>query len=483
MVNPQARRAASDAASRSGVLLSSEAPVLRVETQGPDSIVIGKAAEFTVEMVNDGSVDANGVQARIVLPAWVQVVSTDTDAGTVQPRQQSDDSQQLQWEVETVAARGAERLRMVLKPLDSRPFDLAVDWTVRPSSAVTQITVQQPGLEMALFGPKDMLFGKTAVFTIQLTNPGTGDAEDVVLEFAYGQRRLEPNRLGTLAAGSQTEVDVELTATEAGSLLVAAVATAAGDLRAESEHEMLVRRGQLAIDVVGPPVEFAGAKAAYQVSVTNTGNAACSGVEATVVLPRGAKPTTMGDFSRRGGEGLAWRVGTLSPGEERVMDLECQLTVAGANRVEAVVRAGDGLEAIQACVTDVKALADLKLLVNDPRGPTAVGDDAVYELQIVNRGTDAAEQVQIVAQFSDGIEPVEAHGGSADIVPGQVLFQPIARLEPGAELTLKVVARANTDGIHRFRAQVTCAEPDTRLVAEESTYFFNSANSRTARRN
>jgi hypothetical protein len=103
----------------------------------------------------------------------------------------------------------------------------------------------------------------------------------------------------------------------------------------------------------------------------------------------------------------------------------------------------------------------------------------VYEVRIVNRGTKAAEQINVVAQFSEGVEPIEAHGGTANIVPGQVVFNPIARVGAGEELLLKVIARADRKGNHRFRAQVTCADPETRLVAEESTYYFKA---RTARK-
>ena len=79
--------------------------------------------------------------------------------------------------------------------------------------------------------------------------------------------------------------------------------------------------------------------------------------------------------------------------------------------------------------------------MNDPRGPTPVGEDALYEVHIVNRGTKAAEQISVATQFSDGIEPVESTGGGADIVTGQVLFHPIPRIAPGEEIMLKIELR------------------------------------------
>ncbi len=51
------------------------------------------------------------------------------------------------------------------------------------------------------------------------------------------------------------------------------------------------------------------------------------------------------------------------------------------------------------------------------------------------------------------------------------MFDPIARLEPGQEIKLKVHAVAADGGVHRFRAEVTSGE--VVLVAEEATKYIN----------
>jgi hypothetical protein len=96
----------------------------------------------------------------------------------------------------------------------------------------------------------------------------------------------------------------------------------------------------------------------------------------------------------------------------------------------------------------------------------------VYEIHIANRGTKAATKVSVIAQFSQGIEPITATGAQAEVVPGQVVFQVIPKIEPGQELTLVVRARAESEGNKRFRAEVTSEESDTQLVAQETTYFY-----------
>lgn len=476
---PPTSRPPVDISLEAGSLINSVGPQLRVETTGPRSIKIGKPAEYHVTVENLGAVAANEIYVRITLPAWVEVKTDNVTSGSTQKQAEDPGQQKVIWTVDQVAPQSRQTLKLTALPTSNRPFDLLVDWTLRPITGMAQIEVQQPRLELAVFGPKDVLYGDSAVYTIQLTNPGTGAADNVALEFSYGAQRLEKKIIGLIAAGQQNEVNVELTAQQAGQLRVAAVATADGGLRAEANEDILVRRAALEVGVVGSSLKFAGGVATYKVRVKNTGNATANGVMASIALPPGAK--LLGAEQSESGT-ILQDVGALIPGGERTLGIQCQLMTPGDNRIDAVVKSESGLEKSASFTTRVEALADLKLTVSDPRGPTPLGTDAVYEVHVINRGTKAAERIKIIAQFSEGVEPLEASGGVAEIVPGQVLFQPISRIEPGAEVVLKIIARADAVGNHRFRAELTAADPDTRLIAEETTYFFGEEATRTATR-
>jgi hypothetical protein len=75
-------------------------------------------------------------------------------------------------------------------------------------------------------------------------------------------------------------------------------------------------------------------------------------------------------------------------------------------------------------------------------------------------------------QFSDGIEPKKASGLEYKIVPGQVLFTPISQIDPGQQMSFKVIAQPMKSGTHVFRAQLTCEQADSREIAEGTTKFF-----------
>jgi hypothetical protein len=148
------------------------------------------------------------------------------------------------------------------------------------------------------------------------------------------------------------------------------------------------------------------------------------------------------------------------------------LQAPGENRVQILSTADADLSSSATAITRVDSLADLKLEVRDPQGPIPVGEDAIYEVVIRNRGTKAAEGIDLVVFFSEGLEATSVQGGPHEISRGQVAFKPIAMLAPGNETVLRIHARAERSGNCVFRAEVTCPSLHTKLAAEETTHFY-----------
>ena len=77
---------------------------------------------------------------------------------------------------------------------------------------------------------------------------------------------------------------------------------------------------------------------------------------------------------------VRWKVGQLRPGAESEIVYRCTLGAPGTNRMEVVAEGPNELAAFQSAVTVVEALADLKLEVDDPRGPNPVGKKVEYDV-------------------------------------------------------------------------------------------------------
>lgn len=477
------------------VLIARAGPQIQVETTGPKTISVGKEATYTVHVANSGDVAAQDVTVSIQVPEWAEIVSSKGTVGTTESAASAIEpaaneaagtagGRPVQWHLPRIEPRGKEQLTLTIIPRQSRPFDLAVQWTVTPISSQARVEVQEPKLEVALSGPEEVLFGQTKIYKLTLSNPGTGDADNVIIQLSPLGDVAGPmtkHQMGSIAAGASKAVEIELTARQAGKVTIQTIATADGGLHCEAKEEVLVRRAELAVTASGAKTKYAGTVATYQVEVNNPGNAAAENVQVVATLPMGAKfvsatgggqAATAGQTETSEGTKVAWTLPSLKAGGDARFEVKCVLSVPGANRLEVASTAAQELAASESVTTQVEALADLKLEVVDPKGPAAVGEEIAYEVRIRNRGSKAAEKVEVAGYFSEGIEPVAATGNANEITAGQVVFQPLLSIAPGGEATFKIKARADREGQHVFRAEVRCGSLGSKLVSEQTTLFY-----------
>ncbi|HEX3999069.1 MAG TPA: CARDB domain-containing protein [Pirellulales bacterium] len=487
---PEPTAAASD-----NVLFKRQSPLLSVETTGPRTVVIGKEALYTVTLSNGGDVAAQDLVVGVKIPDWTDVVGSQSSAGTTRPSL-ADGTEPFQWRIPRLEAHGKETLTLRLVPRKGRPFDLAVQWTFSPTASQTMVDVQEPKLTMNIAGPDEVLYGQSKLYRLTLSNPGTGKAENVAIDlWPVGNSTAAPSRhpLGSLKAGESKVIELELTARQGGTVTIHAAASAEPGLKVEATQDVLVRRASIAVSVDGAKSRYAGTMAGYSIKVSNPGNAPAENVHVFAALPpeaRFASATQGGQWKPEQGK-VVWTLPTLRPGEELMLELRCTLSAPGVNKLQVMSTAAGDLNDMADIITNVEALADLKLDVTDPAGPIAVGDEMVYELRVRNRGTKSAESVGVVAYFSEGIEPISAEGGTHDIANGVVAFRPLATLAVGGEVVYRIHARADKHGKQVFRAEVECGELSTKLVSAEETMIYpndggsdlQSGNQAIARRN
>lgn len=479
VVNPEDLAVPEPTATASdNVLFKRQSPLLSVETTGPRTVVIGKEALYTVTLNNGGDVAAQDLVVGVKIPDWTDVVGSQTSAGTTRPST-SDGADPFQWRIPRLEAHGKETLSLRLVPRKGRPFDLAVQWTFSPTASQTMVDVQEPKLQMNIAGPDEVLFGQSKLYRLTLSNPGTGKAENVAIDlWPVGNSTAGPTRhpLGSLRAGESKVVELELTARQGGNVTIHAAAVAEPGLKAEATQQVLVRRAAIAVSIDGAKSRYAGTMAGYKIKVSNPGNAAADNVRVFAALPQDAKfaSATQGGQWKADQGRVVWTLSTLRPGEELVLELRCTLASPGANKMQVMSNAAGDLSDMADVVTNVEALADLKLDVSEPAGPIAVGDDMVYELHVHNRGTKSAESVSVVAYFSDGLEPISADGGAHDISNGVVAFRPLASLAVGGEVIYHIHARAQKFGKQIFRTEVECGTLGTKLVNAEEAMIYPS---------
>ena len=457
-------------------VVTRRSPELRLETSGPRRLLVGRPAKYKVAVYNAGEAPATDVVVLVELPDWAEVVGTEATSGNAQPATEGA-AGAFRWTVPQIKARGKQELKLEIVARQDRPFELGVSWTSAPAEAIAKIEVRQAKLMLALSGPKEVSYGEKSIFKLTFSNPGTADAENVVVKLLpldAESDAAETHTLGSLAAGATKEVELELVARQQGQLKVNIEATADGDLKATVSEEVLVRRAGLQVALEAPKFQYSGALAAYKLTVTNPGDEPAKNVRVTASLPRGAtfvSNSADGVYDEAAGQ-VAWDLKTMQPGQEETLLLRCNLEMSGPNQLVVKAAADGELTASVEEATQVEATADLSLEVRDPGGPMPVDQEVVYEIVVRNRGAKAATDIEVVGFFSNGIDPVKVEGSEYTIEDGKVLLTPIASLAAGDERIFKIRARAHFRGNHIFRAEVHCHSPDSALAQEGTTRYY-----------
>jgi uncharacterized repeat protein (TIGR01451 family) len=327
-----------------------------------------------------------------------------------------------------------------------------------------------------LEGPREVSYGKKEMYRLKLSNNGTGNAENVVVmlqPMGAGDNMPASYKIGLLAAGEEKTLDVELTARQSGNLMIRVEARADGSARAELAEKVFVRRPALKVDLEGPKVQFVGMVATYKMRVRNRGTAPAYNVSYSLALPVGAKYLSGLDGAQfdASANKLEWTSDALAPAAEQIFVVRCSMDTAGTGRIRCAASADDLTANVETFVR-IDAVANLTLEVKEPAAPTAVGDEAVYEVHLRNKGSREAEGVQAFVYFSRGLEPTAAGGGPNRIDPGQVIYQPIPSIAAGQEVVLKIRAKAEAAGNHVFRAEVRCQSTNSRLMREATNLYY-----------
>jgi uncharacterized repeat protein (TIGR01451 family) len=460
------------------VLVSNQTPMISTDIRGPKQILVGREAVYRVRLQNQSAANAEGIVATIRIPSSAEISGTTATQGTVKPSPNPETPNHLEWQLSDLPARGSEVMDIHLIPRESRPLELGISWTIAPVGSRTIVEVQEPQINIEIGGPTEVLFDTPQVFRLTLSNPGTGVAENVRIDLVPPggtQETATSHTFGNLEAGESKSVEIELTAREAGKLMMKAVAMAEGGLTSNAAKEIFCRKPELEVDWRGPATKYAGTPATYFFRVRNPGTAAAEDVSVQVVLPEGAEFNSASEGQEFNAETreVTWRVGTLNPGDDSYMELKCVVNSGGAKQFKiTATNAAGNLADSKVAETHVEAIADLKLSVSDPSGPVAVGTQAVYEINVTNRGANTARNVNVVALFSEGIEPDMAEGATYTVADGRVSFRTIDELPAGESIKLRIKARALKEGTHVFRAEVLCSDLEIKLAAEETTRFY-----------
>jgi uncharacterized repeat protein (TIGR01451 family) len=448
-------------------------PVVAIHVRAPASAAPGQECEYRICVENTSRAPAHHVTVRNPLPAHAKFVRATPKPDQTDP--------ELLWRLGTLEACACREIVLVLSPTGAGDVDNCARVQFEHGQCVTT-HISRPQLVVRKTGPTQAAVGETLTFRITVTNAGSVEAADVVVrETLQPGWQLGPEppekgktlertwRIGALGPGQSQTVEYQAVPLVEGTLRTSAEATAAGGLVSEpARHAVRVGKSDLLLNIEGPRAAYARRPVNYFLTVRNGGTLPATDVLVTDQLPEGLEFLEANQGGRYAAGRVTWALGTLAPGQSRILRLRVRSDAEREVRQVPMATAGRGLKASTEITTTFRGAAGFDFDVEANEYAVEVGAPVRYTVAVFNRGTGAQTNVRVVVELPPEMEFKEAKGPAgvksrAD--KGVITFDPLPTLAAGADDAVYVVeAVARKVGDARARVGMAAG------AAERFTY-------------
>jgi len=451
-----------------------QSPALTIRKIAPTNVRVGQPATFQIKIRNVGQVSVEHVLVRDEIPLGTILVDT-------QPRATATAEGAVLWQLGTLRPGEEETVSMQVTPTEEGPIGSVATLTFQ-TLASARANATKPMLELEHSGPRQVLVGELVHFTIRLSNPGSGDATQVVLEedvpagLSHSKGPQLQHEIGTIPAGETRRVQLSLRAAKAGPVENVVVARAEGGLIAEHRIHLEVIAPELRVQVKGPTHRYLERKATFTLAIENPGTAPAKNVELMARLPKTLKFVSTNNNGRynRATNTIRWSLDQLPAGQFGEVKFTTTPTQMGEFNIHAEATANMGLRAEQDHRLEVDGIAALAFSVTDQVDPIEVGGITTYEIHVKNQGTKDAGNIRFVALVPPGMKAIDGSGPTAVRIEGERVFcGPITRLPAKGESTYTIRVQGVTAGDQRFRVEMTSDATLVPVIKEESTRVYS----------
>ena len=434
---------------------------------------VGQECRSELVVQNTGRTAVRNVIAEAVLPAGLQVVDA-APAPTVA-------GDNATWSFGELQPGQTRSVDLILVPTDQGDHQLKAFVRLTGGSTST-VSVRQPMLAVRLEGPESVEVGQQVNYTVHVTNPGTGQAQNVTiqavipegLEHRHGSRLTI--EIGTLNPGEQRRARLSLTGSSGGPQDLAVRAIADGDLTDEVMETVAVAEPKLNIGLRGPRSTTTGQPEIYELVVVNEGKVDSNNVRVKYRLPAGfelVKADDGGKLNDTDGT-IDWFVGTLEPAQARHFAVTLRSTTAGDSNHQVGVMSEHGRMTVADHQTSVQGTADLDVKVVSSQRQVAPGEETIFEIRISNSGSSPGTDVGLSCELPRGLQLVDVSGPSEHIADsGAIIFRAMPTLAPGKTVLFAVKARCNRAGNHKLRVRVASESITDALIGEATVTGTN----------
>jgi len=455
---------------------------VRVTTTNPPEINLGKPATFVIRVENDSQIPATGVVVATSIPGHVELTKSE-------PKPISVEGTVHTFRIGNLGPGQARTVTLVAVPRAIDPVRL--DTTVIfATSTRASLLVRRPQLNLTARAPARVVIGEQVEWSVRVANTGDGPADNVVVTpnvvsgQIQGDSLQRPVRVGTLKPGETKELKFSVIPSQKGQVSARFVASNPDGLDSAADASFQVLRAELAVRTDGPRVQPLGRDGAYEIHVTNPGDATTASTLVTAKVPAGLEITSAAqnayDEETRT---LRWRITAVRPSDDVALRFRAETIDAGNQTLTVTARSERIPDATATHTTTVISRPNLIVTVINGQELSEVGEAIRFKVTVVNAGSMLAEDLRVRVAVPDEMEAVAT--SDYQVGEGQIEF-PGQKLASGEKVTLTFSAIGRTVGDHRVRVLVNSPALSSELAFEGSAFCYSDTEapaSRTAQGN
>lgn len=451
-------------------------PALSIEWGAPATIRINQAMPCQILVRNMSNVAVHNVVVRHRLSPSVVCKASE-------PKVAHADGE-LVWNLGTLAPDQARRIELVLVSQTRGTLNCHASATFT-AVAGHQVQVREPQLAIRMRAPETVIAGESVNLLLTISNPGDGVAESVKvkallpegLEHASGRKMIEME-VGNLAPKETKAMQLPCVAKGDGVQKCVIVAAGEGDLSSNDSAQIDILVPKLDVALSGPKIRYLDRRAIYVLKVANPGSAPATSVEVQGLIPAGFKfqQANHGGQFQEATRLVTWNIGDLQPGQSKDIAVDLIPIEVGEHRLIANVKTARGLRSDAETRTFVEGLPSLLIEVAHVDDPIEVGAETAYEIRVANTGTKTETNVEVVCTLPDELE---FKGAKCTTTlryrqeGRELIFEPLPRLAPKADVIYRIQVRGLAPGDIRFRTRIRADGLREPVMREESTRIYS----------
>ena len=435
-----------------------ECAAIKLHKQMPAEVQANKGFEYTIDVINLTDMTLSNIVVT------EHIMKNFKYAGSVPEAKV--DGNKLVWMMDSLAPKASQKITIKGMAGEAGCVQTCgkVSYDILTCAATNAV---QPALKLTKEAPAEAMLCDNIPVKFTVTNTGSGTTRNVVIEDALPEGLMLADgkksimvQVGDLAAGQAKAYSAMVKAQKTGTYVNKATATADGDLTTDSgETKTIVRQPVLAIAKTAPEKIIVGREIAYEITVTNKGDAAAPNAVIKDMAPAGASFVRASDGGTFNAGAVTWNIGTLAPNASKKVMVAYKPTSAGdiTNKVIAIAACAQEVSAM--AKTTAMGVPGVLLEVVDLEDPIIKGNNITYVITATNQGFAPITNVAITATIQENAKYVSSSGASQGTLSGDVVnFAPIQTLGAKAKATWTVIVNATDDGNQNFTVGMKSTE-------------------------